>query len=136
MAGDLIDVGNIITSVSDAAGKVFDRIWPDKTAEEKAKFQAALESELGQLQINRAEAANANWFVAGWRPFVGWICGSGLAYQYLLLPLGNGIYHAAIGPISPFPPLDVSTLMQLLMGMLGLGAMRTYEKINNVQGKH
>ena len=64
---------------------------------------------LAQLQVNANEAISTNWWVAGWRPYIGWICGTGLAYQFLFFPIANGI----IG-ISRFPSLDVGTLSSLL----------------------
>jgi hypothetical protein len=84
----------------------------------------------GQLDINKVEAANASTFVSGWRPFVGWVCGFGLVYSFIGQPLlawYSNAYHFAIPPT-----LDLGTLLTILGGMLGLGSLRTVEKINGV----
>jgi hypothetical protein len=83
---------------------------------------------LAQLEINKAEAASGSLFKGGWRPFVGWICGVALLYHFILTPLilfGVGLSGATIPPL---PEFDMSSLMTVLMGMLGLGGLRTYEK--------
>lgn len=84
-----------------------------------------------QTDVNKAEASSANIFVAGWRPFIGWVCGTGLAVQFLVGPLFTWIAALASHPVV-FPSLDMGTLITLLAGMLGLGGMRTVEKL---QGK-
>ena len=96
-------------------------------------FQSA---DLAQLEVNKAEAANSNMFVAGWRPFIGWVCGAALVYQYLGLPLG--IFTASffvsedmMTKLLNAPKLD-GNLWELLAGMLGLGAMRSFEKYKGV----
>lgn len=83
--------------------------------------------QLAQIKVNEVEATSTNWFVAGWRPFIGWVCGLGLAYQFLFMPIMNGLLKAA-GTISPFISLDTGTLMSCVAGLLGLGTLRTYEK--------
>lgn len=133
----------------DFAKGVLDRVVPDPTA--KAQAQAALlqlqqngqlaqltaQTDLakGQLAVDQAEAANPNLFVAGWRPFIGWVCGCGLAYQYVVSPFltwGSDLFgHKVVGP-----SLDLGTLVTLLFGMLGLGAMRTYEKVSGLNPGH
>jgi hypothetical protein len=102
--------------------------------EEFKQMDDALAASAQQTNINQAEASNPNMFVAGWRPFVGWVCGGGLAYQYLADPLLS--WGAAIAHLPVPPSLDMSTLITMLGGLLGLGGMRTYEKINNAQGNH
>lgn len=88
-----------------------------------------------QADTNKVEAANANIFVAGWRPFIGWVCGTGLLVQFLVGPLATWISGLA-GKAIQFPQLDLGTLLTLLLGMLGLGAMRSYDKINGVSNGH
>jgi Holin of 3TMs, for gene-transfer release len=88
-----------------------------------------------QADINKAEASNTSLFVAGWRPAVGWVCAIGLLTQFIIAPLatwGSGL----IGKTVTFPSLDMGTLLTLLLGMLGLGGMRTYEKVNSVNSGH
>ena len=79
----------------------------------------------GQLEVNKVEAAHKNMFVAGWRPAIGWICGFALMYSTILSPI-LGIWYTV-------PPVDSSLLTTVLMGMLGLGAMRTVEMTKGVQ---
>ena len=85
----------------------------------------ALELSKGQLEINKVEAAHKSLFIAGWRPAIGWCCGFALMYSTILSPI-LGIWFAV-------PPVDGSLLTTVLMGMLGLGAMRTTEKLKGVQ---
>ena len=78
----------------------------------------------GQLEVNKVEAAHKSLFVSGWRPAIGWICGLSLLYSTILSPI-LGIWFTV-------PPVDSSLLTTVLMGMLGLGAMRTVEKTKSV----
>ena len=94
------------------------------TMAEKAAHEAAM----AQVEVNKAEAQHKSIFVAGWRPFVGWTCGIALAYHFVLAPLilfGVGISGVEIPAL---PEFDMGSLMTVLMGMLGLGGLRTYEK--------
>lgn len=113
--------------------------------EEKAKATIALQQQLqtavlaaeqSQLEIDKIEAASPSMFVAGWRPFIGWLCGFALGWQYVILPLLSyvvNIYCTSSGTkIPPLPVLDSSTLYPLLMAMLGLGGMHTYERQQGV----
>lgn len=124
--------------IRNVAGPILDgilRFIPDKNERAKAKeqFETQMLSALtalvhGQLEINKAEAQHSNVFVAGWRPAIGWICGAGLAWNYLLQPLiAWGAFLAGVD-IGKAPELDISDLLVLLGGMLGLGGLRTYEK--------
>lgn len=115
-------------SVADLATTVINKIWPDKSEQEKAQLAAAVQLVNGQLEINKAEATNPNWFVAGWRPFIGWICGTGLGYQFL-------VYPVLIAYVPKIQQLDMGTLLTLLLGMLGIGGLRTYEKLKDVATK-
>ena len=81
----------------------------------------------GQLEVNKVEAAHKSLFVAGWRPFIGWTCGLGMFGNFITIPFSNfvlALFEYDI--VIPLVPLE--TMMPVLMGMLGLGAMRTYEK--------
>jgi hypothetical protein len=85
----------------------------------------------GQLEVNKTEAASKSLFVAGWRPFIGWTCGLGFLGNFILIPLGNfGLAVAEVDIVIPM--IDTSQMMPVLMGMLGLGAMRTVEKVQKV----
>ena len=121
-----------------AAGlKIVDKFIPDPNA--KIAAEAALRQDLqswdkNQSETNTAEAANTNLFVSGWRPMIGWVCALALAYQYLFCPLGMWIatsLHLAVGN----PPKLDDSLWQLMFGMLGMGGLRTFEKIQGVSSK-
>lgn len=123
-----------VTAVLDIGKIVIDRVWPNKTEQEKAELAAALSIVQSQLEINKAEASNASVFVSGWRPAIGWICGAGCAWNWVGLPIAKLCmdilgYHIAVSPA------DLSEMMPLLLGMLGLGGLRTVEKINGVANK-
>jgi hypothetical protein len=130
-----------LSALLDIGSKVIDRVWPDPEKAAAAKlelFKMQQSGELaviaGQLDINKVEAANPSVFVSGWRPFIGWVCGSGFAIQFVVGPLaewGSALYGHPV----KFPQMDMGTMMPLLAGMLGLGAMRTAEKINGVAAK-
>ncbi len=115
--------------------KVLDKFIPDPA--EKAKAEADLRNALlsydaAQTATNTAEASNASVFVAGWRPWIGWVCGAALAYQYVGMPLIMWA-SASFGHPLPAPPIKLDdNLWQLLLGMLGMGGLRTYEKMKGV----
>ena len=130
-----------VSALLDIGGKVIDRVWPDPTQAAQAKlelFKLQQSGELtqiaGQLEINKAEASNPNLFVSGWRPAIGWVCAFALFYQYLAKPLGEGIAASLGHPLPTLPGLD-ENLWQLLLGMLGLGGLRTFEKVQGVAAK-
>ncbi len=85
----------------------------------------------GQLEVNKAEAAHKSLFVAGWRPAVGWVCVLGMFGNFITIPFSNFVL-ALIGIEIVIPLVPLETMMPVLMGMLGLGAMRSYEKKNSV----
>ena len=84
-----------------------------------------------QLEVNKAEAAHNSMFVAGWRPAVGWCCVLGMAGNFLVIPMTNFVL-ALMAIEVVIPLIDLETMMPVLMGMLGLGAMRSYEKTKGV----
>ena len=85
----------------------------------------------GQLEVNKVETASKSMFVAGWRPAVGWVCVLGMASNFIIIPMAN--FGLAIAESSiTIPLIDTSTMMPVLMGMLGLGAMRSVEKVQGV----
>jgi len=81
--------------------------------------------ELAQVELNKIEAAHRSVFIAGWRPFIGWVCGVGLALHFILFPIISLV-------VDEMPKLDVESLMKLVIAMLGLGGLRTYEKLKGV----
>tara|TARA_R100000951_G_scaffold114161_3_gene117844 strand:- start:11853 stop:12254 length:402 start_codon:yes stop_codon:yes gene_type:complete len=85
----------------------------------------------GQLEVNKAEAQSRNVFIAGWRPFIGWTCGFAMAYNYVLQPILIFVL-AQFDYLVQLPGLDLSEMMPVLMGMLGLGGLRSFEKYKGI----
>lgn len=116
-------------------------IDPNKRAEllvqiqalEAASLQAAADFDKAQMQgaveVAKIEAASPDKFVARWRPFIGWTCGAGLCIQFVIGPVGAFVAALVTGKPQSFPALNVELLITLVFGMLGLGGMRTLEKI-------
>jgi hypothetical protein len=132
-------------SIADFAGKIIDKVWPDPVAAAQAKLELVKAEQAGalaeltaqwdnakaQAAVNQVEAASSSVFVSGARPFIMWVCGVGLAMQFLVSPMLT--WGAALfGKTVVLPPLDMGTLLTLLLGLLGLGGMRTVEKIKGV----
>ena len=123
---------SILNSLIGPVTGLLDKFIEDKDAKNQLAHEvatmaakAAYENAKQQLEVNKVEAAHKNMFVAGWRPAIGWICGFALMYSTILSPI-LGIWFTV-------PPVDSSLLTTVLMGMLGLGAMRTVEKAKGVQ---
>jgi hypothetical protein len=88
----------------------------------------AQELAVAQIEVNKAEASSGSLFKGGWRPFIGWVCGGAFAYHFVLQPvIVFGVLAAGID-LPPLPEFDMASLMTVMMGMLGLGGLRTYEK--------
>lgn len=120
-----------VTAGIDLVSKVVGTIWPDKSAQEQAQLAAALQLVQGQLDINKAEAASSSVFTSGWRPFIGWVCGAGCAWNWIGLPVTT-FACAYFGHPASVSPADLSEMLPLLLGMLGLGGLRTFEKVKGV----
>ena len=130
-----------ISSIAGLANTLITKIWPDPkdqaSAEAmliKTQMDAALAQAQQQIDINKIEAASSSVFVSGWRPFVGWVCGSAFALHFLFLPLLNWLAEL-FGHSAIVISFDMSTLSTVLMGMLGLGTMRSVEKWRGVASK-
>jgi hypothetical protein len=93
--------------------------------------KAIQEANKAQIEVNKEEAKHQNIFVSGWRPFIGWICGSALAYHFVIQPM-LAFLVVSLGEQIVLPTFDMQSLLTVLMGMLGLGAMRSYEKVYGV----
>ena len=133
----------LLSGIFDLGKGLIDRLWPDPAAKAAAQLellkmqnagelaQLAAETDLAklQIQVNIEEAKSTNWFVAGWRPGIGWVCGAGLAYAALVEPFARFAAKVWFGYTGDFPVIDTDLTLQILMGMLGLGAMRSAEKI-------
>jgi hypothetical protein len=118
-----------------AAGlEIINKFVPDpqeKIKAEQALRDSLLASDKGQLEVNKAEAASQHLFVAGWRPAIGWCCALALGFQYVVSPLvlwGGDL----VGHPLPVPPKLDDILWELMFAMLGMGGLRTYEKIKGV----
>jgi hypothetical protein len=117
-------------SVVGIAGKVLDKFIQDKDL--KAKLQHEMDMQLhnanlAQIDVNKAEAASGSIFKGGWRPFVGWVCGVAMLYHFLLQPIIVFTLSAS-GITFDLPQFDMGSLMTILMGLLGLGGLRSFEK--------
>ena len=125
----------VLPSVMEVAGRFLPEDKEKRAAAERdirAKLTDSLaQVDLAQLGINKVEAAHRSMFVAGWRPFIGWTCGVALMYTYVLQPiLVFGLAQA--GYLVELPKMDLGELMPVLMGMLGLGGLRSWEKVKGV----
>jgi hypothetical protein len=101
---------------------------------EEAVLEADTKIAEGQIAVNKSDAESGSFFRGGWRPFVGWVCATGLLYTFLLRPLIPWIIIVTgLENVPPLPPVDMQTLMTLLLGMLGLGGFRTYEKVKGLK---
>lgn len=118
-------------AISDLAGTVINKIWPDKSEAEKQQLAAAVMVVQGQLDINKVEASNPAVFVSGWRPFIGWVCGAACAWNWIGLPVTK-MGLALWGHPLDLAAADLTEMMPVLLGMLGLGGLRTMEKIKGV----
>jgi hypothetical protein len=115
---------NMITNIIDKVAGHVDKFTLDK--EEKA--QLIQEINKAQIEVNKVEAGSDSFFKSGWRPSVGWICSFALGYHFVLQPMIAFIL-IALGYDIVLPEFDMSTLMTVLMGLLGLGGMRSFEKV-------
>ena len=142
-----------LAAILGIGSKLIDKFIPDPAQAEQAKLkllemqqsgdlaQLAAETDLAKLQIqtNVEEAKNSNIFVSGWRPAVGWCCAAAFAYSYVLLPFAQFLVFTfgttgMAEQLALAPRLELSEMMPVLLGMLGLGGLRTVEKVKNVEG--
>lgn len=137
-----------ISIALEIGGKVLDRIFPDPAQKaaaqlelfklqqsgELARMTADTELAKAQIAVNQVEAASPRMFIAGGRPFVMWVCGMGLAYVAILEPIARFLAKVAFHYEGEFPVIDTTLTMQVLLGLLGLGGMRTVEKLKGAEG--
>jgi hypothetical protein len=136
----------LLDAIPALIGKVIDRVIPDPVQQAEVKLKVAelaqngeleqlhadVQLAQGQMDINKIEAANTNLFVSGWRPFIGWVCGSAFAYAAIIEPLSRFLAQVLFHYMGAFPVIDTTLTLQVLLGILGLGAYRTYEKKQGV----
>lgn len=141
-------IDDAVAAVAGIGGKLIDRLWPDPAQAAAAKLELLKMQQTGELAqlaadtdlmksqaaINAAEASSGSLFVAGGRPFLIWVCGSAFASQYVIGPLASWIAALTGHPIV-YPQLDMNTMMPVLLGVLGLSGMRTYEKVTGTATK-
>ena len=134
-----------LTAAFDIGGKLIDKIWPDPEQANKAKIKLmelhqtgelatlAAETDLakGQQAINTIEAGHKSLFVAGWRPFIGWTCGCAFAYHFIAQPILLFVF-AIFGIKVDLPVFEMTALLTVLGGILGIGGLRTVEKLKKV----
>lgn len=130
---------SIIASLIGPVTGLLDKFIEDKDTKNALAFELSTMAERhaqelakAQLEVNKTEAAHKSLFVAGWRPAVGWVCVLGMAANFMVIPLANFALALAKSEVV-VPILDLTQMMPVLMGMLGFGAMRSYEKKHSVQ---
>lgn len=135
----------LISVLIEPVSRLIDRLIPDPEAAARAKaellreengtileqLRLALQADASQAAVNQEEAKNPQLFVAGWRPFIGWVCGAAFAYHYVLQPFLVFALAVSGQPVT-LPQFDMEALITVLFGMLGLGGLRTFEKIRGV----
>ncbi|GHF18299.1 hypothetical protein GCM10017044_11020 [Kordiimonas sediminis] len=125
-----------IDSVLDIIRGPLDKLIPDKDQQRAFAHElemTILRSGMGQLEVNKAEASHPSLFVSGWRPFVGWVCGVALFWHFIGFDLLNWVRGLYWPDLLPLPVLGgADTLVTVLLSMLGLGGLRTVEKLKGV----
>jgi len=138
MAGPLLA---LLPKLLPALTEVLDRVIPDQAAAAKAKLEmearlleAATAQAAQQTEINKIEAGHTSIFVSGWRPYIGWVCGMAIAWAFLVAPMLSWLLPV-MGVVAVVPPLQTEFLLELVFAMLGLGGLRTFEKLKGVAAK-
>jgi len=128
----------IVTALLPALGTLIDRLIPDRAAADKAKaemelqlVQAANAAAMAQVEVNKIEAGHSSVFVAGWRPSIGWVCAAGLAWAFVVAPVASWALMV-LGIKAELPAIQFDHLFELVLAMLGIGGLRTFEKLRGV----
>jgi len=138
-----------ISAALDIGKMAISRIWPDPAQQadahlklaklaqggDLAELDAHVKSLVGQLEINKIEAAHGSIFVSGARPFVMWICSFALAYASIIEPIARFAAKVYFDYHDDFPAINTDITLQVLLGMLGLGSMRSYDKLKKTDTK-
>ena len=120
----------MLEKLIDPISNILDKFVADKDLKQKLEHELKTElhrANMAQIEVNKEEAKHRTVFVAGWRPFTGWVCATALAYHFILEPVivfGLALYNIQL----TLPQFDMASLLTVLMGMIGLGGLRTYEK--------
>jgi hypothetical protein len=123
-----------LTAALSIGGQVIARIWPDPADQAKAQLallELAQRGDLAQIEVNKVEAASSSAFTSSWRPFIGWICGAGCAWNWIGLPVASFVFSALGHPVAIYPA-DLGEMMPLLFGLLGMSGLRSFEKVKGV----
>jgi len=130
-----------ISALLNIGNTLIQRIFPDPAQAAQAQLallkmqqDGDLAAISGQMDINKVEAASTSIFVSGWRPFCGWICGFGLGYVAIIEPIAR-LVATLVGYSGSFPQIDTTLTMQVLLGMLGMGGLRSLDKAKGVASK-
>jgi roadblock/LC7 domain-containing protein len=128
----------LVPALLPALGTLIDRLIPDKAEAEKARNQleaqlvtAANAAAMAQVEVNKIEAAHSSVFVAGWRPSIGWVCAAGLAWAFVLAPITSWALMV-LSIKAELPAIQFDHLFELVLAMLGIGGLRTFEKLRGV----
>ena len=131
----MMGIDDAIAAGSTLVTTIANKIAPDANIEVQGKVTQALQEMqneyallLGQIEINKIEANSEHIFISGWRPAVGWVSASALAYSAILEPIMRFVAEVCFAYVGKFPEIDTTITLQVLLAMLGFGAMRTYEK--------
>ena len=141
----MFGIDDAVAAIVPVIGQVISRVWPDPSDQAKAnlalldlqqsgelaQMKAITDLALGQTEVNKTEAANPSVFVAGWRPAIGWVCAAGVSYSVLIQPLLTWATNLC-GSEVVAPIVDTSVLFTLLSGLLGLGAMKSFDMMKGV----
>jgi hypothetical protein len=124
--------GKALSGPIEAVGNVLDKLFTskdEKLSREEAMMRLLQQPSIAQTEINKIEAQHRSRFVAGWRPFIGWVCGTALLYNFIIRDIVAWVIRINSPALEPPPELAMEHLLTVLMGMLGLGTLRTYEKL-------
>ena len=126
---------SLLNSLIGPVTGILDKVVEDKDQKAKLAHELATmadklshEQQLAQIEVNKAEAASGSLFKGGWRPFIGWVCGIAFCYHFVVQPIIIFVVALVGINIPDLPEFDMSTLLTVLGGMLGIGGLRTYEK--------
>ncbi len=128
-----------LTAALDLGTTLIDKIFPDPSQKAQASLELLRLQQSGELaamtaqtDVDKVEAANPSVFVSGWRPAIGWICGAACAWNWVGLPIANFVVLVSGAHIPELHAADITEMLPVLTGMLGIGGLRTIEKINGV----
>jgi len=129
----------VLEALIGPVSSILDKFIEDKDQKAKLAHEIATMAErhaqeqaLAQIEVNKTEASSRNPFVAGWRPFIGWTCGIALAWHFVLAPFLMFIAAWVGFDVPKLPVFDMDNLMTVLLGMLGLGGLRSFEKVKGI----